>query len=220
MRKKQQNSEKTTIPLPVLVGEIRMMYSWCQTDKCELVSNGLKWEIVESLPALCDNSETLSINCKIERISLSEYRKSLKNKFLVASQKRALISKKIRYALSIANSDNKIQGYYRRRTYPEIIGDLFNLAALCGQLKDVLEITGFNQTWADSLKQLSLELQNDNVALSDLVLDYKDLRKAFLCAYHELYTSAQTIRNCAFEVFEPDSLRRQGYHSHYRKNHK
>jgi hypothetical protein len=220
MIKKRTHLEKTTIPLPVLIGETRMMYTWCQPDKSELISLGLKWEVVESLPVLCDTCETLSINCKIEKIALSQCRTELKNRFKTAIQKRTIILEKIRYALYVAESHHSLPAYYRRRTHSEIIEDLFNLSALCDHLKELLEKTGFDHKQSDSLRTLSLELQNEHVALSESIFSYEDLRKRYIRTYHELYTSAQKLRNCAFEVFPPDSPRRQGYYSQYRKTHK
>jgi hypothetical protein len=213
----ESKASKTTIPLPVLVGETRTMYAWCQADKSELTANGLKWEIVESLPALYNNGETLSVDLKIEKYSLSQYRKDLKIKFLAESKKRTLLSKNIRYALLVAKSVHKLPSYHRRRAYPEIIEDLFNLAALCDHFKNELKATEFDQKLAVSTKSLSLQLQDEAVALSELVFDYKARQKEFLHAYRKLYTSAQILRNCAFEVFPADSPRRLGYRSQYRK---
>jgi hypothetical protein len=220
MKKKQPHTDKTTIPLPVLLGETRTMYCWCQADKKELVSNGFNWDVVESLPELCNNSETLLLDLDIETLSLSQYRRKLKNEFKAASHKRTQICKKIRYALLVAKSNHKIPGHYQRRAYPLIIEDLFNLATLCGHFKDELALTGFDQNEAVSLKELSLQLQNEDVALGALEIDCRALRKDFICAYKKLYSSAQTLRNCAFAVFPLDSPRRNGYYSRYRKEHR
>jgi hypothetical protein len=220
MQKKDPNSIKTTIPLPVLIGETRALYCWCQADKSELVSNGLNWDIIETLPSLCNKCEALAVDCKVEKIALSQYRTKLKNKFMAASKKRTQISKKIRYALFVTKSIHKIPTYHRRRAYPEIIEDLFNLSALCSHFKDVLGKTGFDQKQASYLKDLSLELQNVSFTLSELVLKNLVLRTEYRSAYRDLYLSAQTIRNSAFEVFPSDSPRRCGYRSQYREKHK
>ena len=220
MKKKRVNFDTTTIPLPVLVGETRIIYEWCQTDKFELVSFGLKWEIVETLPVLCNNSEASFINCKIEKISLLQYKKNLEKKFKAASQTRGKISERIRYSLDVADNHHTIPAYHRRRANSEIVEDLFNLAAMCNHFKELLERTGFDHNQAESLKQLSLELQKEHITYNVMVRDYRELRKLYFCTYHELYKAVQSIRKCAFEVFPPGSPRRNGYHSQYRKTHK
>lgn len=151
--------EKTSTPMPILIGEARLIHVWCQDDKSVLVAAGLDWKIAESLPLLCDNSESLSIQCKIEMISLSRFRKKLQQEFKAASLSRSKIAERIRYALYIAESNQKIPVYHRRKVNSEIIQDLLSLEALCCYFSDILTRTGFDQAQSESLKQLALQLQ-------------------------------------------------------------
>jgi hypothetical protein len=219
MVKKPEN-EKTSIPWPLLVGEARLMYEWCQPDKDLLIAAGLDWGIVESLPALSDKGQALSVQCKVEKISLAQRRRTLNQQCKAAIATRTGLAKKIRYALSMAGNDQKIPSYHRRVTCSEIVEDLIFLVALYDNLTDILEKSGFNQDLCTAITQTAQKLQNDNIELKLLNDDYKDLRTLFLCAYHSIYKISQDIRKSAFEVFPSDSVRRTGYQCQYRKGKK
>jgi hypothetical protein len=220
MVKLRTKLEKTTIPCLVLVGEARLMYEWCQSDKNEFESFGFNWETVNTIPALCNESQNLFVQLQIENITLEQYKRDLAKRFYEATKMRTVVSERIRYALQIAESDKHFPGYSRRRDYMEIIGDLLNLAGFCEQFKDILEKIGFNQQKAEDIKLLAIQLQTENVTLYSRVLENKDLKKKYLSAYHDLYNLVQLLRKCAFEIFPPDSPRRNGYQSQYRKVHK
>jgi hypothetical protein len=208
--------EKTTTPFPVLAGEIRIVYAWCQADKSSLMEMGLQWEIVESLPILCDTCESLYVNYTVEKKSIMQYRREMTKKFRAASATRTVIAKRIRYALFLAGSSQKIPVYHRRKSYLMIIEDLINLVALCDHFSDILVKSGYNQEKNEQVKELAEQLENDLTNYDVLLFDYKQLQKQYVSSYQDLFRAVQIIRKCAFEVFAPGSPRRRGYRSEYR----
>jgi hypothetical protein len=220
MKKKQTLTLKTTIPNPVLVGETRLLYDWCQSDRDELLSFGLDWQVIEELPDLCSKSESLFAQYQVEKITLAQFRRTVAKKFSSAMATRTRITERIRYALYVAKSDKQLDWYRLRRTRLEIIEDLFNLADMCVFLRNSLENVGFNADQADSVKRLAEELQSVSIELFKRELDCKDVKKEYYTAYTNLYSSVQLIRKCAFEVFPPGSPRRKGYQSEYRITHR
>ncbi len=220
MEKKQTFTEKTTIPNPVLVGEARLLYDWCQSDKNDLLSFGLDWQLIGELPDLCTKSESLHAKYQVEKIALAQFRRTVTKDFSSAMATRSRITERIRYALSVAKIDKQLNWYSLRRARSEIIEDLFYLAELCVHLQDPLKNVGFSLDQAVTVKLLAEELQYINVELFKRELDCKDIKKEYYAAYYTLFSSVQIIRKCAFEVFLPGSPRRKGYQSEYRKTHK
>jgi hypothetical protein len=208
----------TSIPQPILVGEAMLLHRWCSDDREILVQNGLDWNIVESLPALCRTCDTLYIEFNLAKKEKGFSRKKLVRSFKNASRVRSLIAQRIRYALSVAEIDRKLPAYSKRKSIPAILADLKEVAALCTHFKEVLDKTGFRQQRAKAILKCADLKEKELLTYAKLKLEYKDLKKNYLQTYRNLYNASQAIRNCAFSIIPIDSKRRKGYTSHYRKS--
>lgn len=212
-----QSHSKTTIPVPFLVSESRTLAGWCLPDRGKLTGAGLDWALVEKLPLLADRCEELYVMYTVERWDLSECRKRMARRFKAASRVRSLTARKIRHALSVAGSENKLPSYHRREKPPEIIQDLFNLSYMCFRLKEYMENIGFNLRRASAIEKLA-RMRSDELAFfeGEKLVQFAELKKELQHSYGELHRVVNRIRGCAFEVFGVGHPRRKGYVSRYR----
>lgn len=208
---------KTTIPVPFLVSESRTLARWCRPDREKLTKAGLDWALVEKLPLLADKCEELYVKYTVEKGDISECRRRMARRFKAASRVRSLTARKIRHALSVAGSENKLPSYHRREKPPEIIQDLFDLSYLCVRFKEYMENIGFSLRRASALEKLA-RIRSDELALfqGERLVQFSRLKSKLQNSYGELYGTMKRIRGCAFEVFGVGHPRREGYVSRYR----
>lgn len=213
----KQKVRKTSIPAEILISESIFLHAWCQSDKTELVSAGVDWSIVESLPALCEQCQTLYAKSSVENKELVVHKKRLRKLFKASIRVRSMVAKKIRHALKSAEYEKKLPVYHRRQKYAEVIQDLHDLSGLCGLFQSQLGATGFKPERAEAVKKCALLRQRDYLAVKQMSINARELRLDYLDSYRILYTAAQQIRDKALSYFPGTSDRRMGYVSQYRK---
>lgn len=209
---------KTTVPFPVLVGEIRTMFAWCQPDRDKLIKAGLDWTLVEKLPLLCDTAEKLCIRSKLDKVQLSLRRKRLAVKFRKAVLVRTVTCARIRQALNSAGSKKTLPSCKNRRKQHEILKDLFDFSGLCDHLEKELSAIGFKPKRTRSIRRVAQQLQREMVDLDLFKAEIGFRRGEYLSSYHELYSASACMKRCALDLFPPGSPRRPGYVSRYRKS--
>lgn len=217
MIEQKQKARKTSIPVEILISESIFLHAWCQDDKTELVSAGVDWSFVESLPVVCEQCQTLYAKSCVEMNELAIHKKRLKKRFKAAIRVRSMIADKIRDTLKSAECTQKLSVYHRRRKYAEVIQDLHELAGLCSILQPQLDAVGFKASRAGAVTKCASLRLNDYLAVKQMGINARELRLEYLDSYRTLYNTVQQIRNKALAYFSKGSQRRDGYVSQYRK---
>jgi hypothetical protein len=220
MAEYKQKVRKTSIPIQVLISESIFLYGWCQDDKTDLVSAGVDWATVESLPVICEQCQSLYAKSCVEMNELAIHKRRLKKRLKAAIRVRSMIAEKIRDALKSTECTQKLPVYHRRRKYAEVIQDLHELAGLCDILQPQLNNIGFKSSRAGAVTKCASLRLTDYLAVKQMGINARELRLEYLDSYRTLYNTVQQIRNKALAYFSKGSSRRDGYVSQYHKNRK
>ncbi|MDP4207208.1 MAG: hypothetical protein Q8928_00205 [Bacteroidota bacterium] len=204
------------IPISVAVQEAENLYYWCQTDKDKLVAAGLRWELVDDLPARAAACRYAQSVWNKDHQSVEEAQKEWKEKSPAAFDLRDELLHHFFFAYRNApDVYSKVNTIAEGNGNADMIQDLSDLTILGKQYPDPLNSISLDMALLDEASSTSDEMAtllarvNGGQKTQDQTKILRD--KAFT----HLKDAVDEIRHTGQYVFWRDDDRKKGYISPY-----
>lgn len=210
-----------TVPVDVYVQEAENLFHWCADDQVALVSTGLDWDLVTSLPVragACREAQSIWIK---ERNMRQEAEQLWKQEAPAAFDMRDQLVHSFRFAFRkddglLARVDEIAQG----DTNSDMVQDLNDLSVLGKAHLDLLAAIQFSPTMLDDAAAMADRMANLLGATNG---ERKEVSEAMIIrdkAYTYLKQAVDEIRESGKFIFWRNPDRLKGYVSdYYRKVH-
>jgi hypothetical protein len=207
------------MPVDVALQEAEDLYVWCQADKDLLIKAGLKWPLVEDLPARTGALRFVQSQWQKDFRSQEEVQKEWAEKSPVAYDLRDELVHHCYHAFYNANDlYARTQKIAEGSGHADMIQDLSDLAALGKANPTYLTAVGVDLSLFDLAETQSVQMANLLAKVNGKRMEDNVLRLQRDKAYMHFKEAIDEIRRCGQYVFWRDEQRKKGYVSKYGKS--
>lgn len=209
------------MPVDVALQEAEDLYVWCQPDKDLLVKAGLKWALVEDLPARAGALRFVQSQWQKDFRSQEEVQKEWAEKSPAAYDLRDELVHHFYHAFYKASDlYARTQKIAEGSGHADMIQDLSDLAALGKANTSYLTAISMDLGLLDKAENYTVEMSALLAQVNGKRMVDNSLRLLRDKAYMHLKEAVDEIRRCGQYVFWRDEQRKKGYVSKYNRNRK
>lgn len=204
------------IPVDVYVQEAENLHHWCQTDRQELTSRGLDWELVEDIPVRCGALREAESLWMAERFTREEAAREWMEASPLAYGLRDEILHQLRFAFrSDGILTEKIRTIADGSGHADMIQDLNDLCVLGKEQSEHLARINFDMSLLDQAAQVGDRMAGLLAAATGERVEANAVKKIRDQAYTHLKEAVDELYAYGQFLFRHRDDRLRGYRSRY-----
>jgi hypothetical protein len=207
---------RTEIPVAILVHEASDLFYWCSKDRDALTGAGLDWKLVEELPRLVQELNSLEAIWNSELRSRKSYLEEWKTALLSARKLRNKLKHNLYFAFySMPVEYAKVKRMSADKTIAGLVQSLSDLATVGRKHLNELQMAGMDLTILDLAFKTAGELGSHYGRVNCLTREVSQNQELRNTAYLKVKVVVDEVRRVGKFVFLSDKDRCRGYASDY-----